>query len=178
MTRAAATGIWRNSIGERRCSERRAEKKADAATDNEADRPRWFRRHPRAALLLFTLVLLLGLLMGADALLGLKDPNQSPDKVPISARSIRLKEHRPLMDITARPSDEYMKTVDGLGRMIFSLNWHHEDFADRYGKKDMPELEDTLLNNFEGMGDLVLYLKEKTIDPLQSSEGQPELQHA
>ena len=87
---------------------------ADPADRTPPDQSRWFRRHPRAALLLFTLVLVLGLLMGVDALLGLKDPSQSPDKVPISTRSIRLKEHKPLMDITARPSDEYMKTVDGL----------------------------------------------------------------
>ena len=44
--------------------------------------------------------------------------------------------------------------------------WHNEEFKDRYGKQDLPELEDTLRNSFEILGDLVLFLKQKTIDPM------------
>ncbi len=102
---------------------------AAPSASQPSDRPRWFRRHPRAALLLFTLVLVLGLLKGADALLGLKDPNKEPDKVPISTRSIRLKEHKPLMDITARPSDEYMKTVDGLVQKAYRFRADENAFV-------------------------------------------------
>jgi len=36
---------------------------------------------------------------------------------------------------------------------------------DRYGKKDMPELEESLRNAFEAVGDVVLFLKQKTVEP-------------
>lgn len=56
------------------------------------------------------------------------------------------------------------KTLNTLGRMLFMFYWHNEEFQDRYGKKDLPELEDTLRNAFEMLGDLLLYLKQKTVD--------------
>ncbi len=48
----------------------------------------------------------------------------------------------------------------------FLFYWHNEEFADRYGKGDMPELENTLRNAFEMLGDLILFLKEKDVSPL------------
>ncbi len=59
---------------------------------------------------------------------------------------------------------DLMKGMDRCARILFGLYWHGDKFAERYGKADMPELEDSLRNNFEGLGDLVLFLKMKTID--------------
>lgn len=59
---------------------------------------------------------------------------------------------------------DLMKALDKLGRILFSFYWHKDKFEDRYGKKDIPELEDGLKNAFEQLGDLLLFLKQKTID--------------
>jgi hypothetical protein len=58
-----------------------------------------------------------------------------------------------------------MESVDSLGRLLMNFYWHEDDFASRYGRSDMPELEDSLRNSFESLGDLVIFLKEKTIEP-------------
>lgn len=57
-----------------------------------------------------------------------------------------------------------MKAVDGVARILFQFYWHGDDFAERYGKSDMPELEDTLRNTLESLGDCTLFLKQKSVD--------------
>lgn len=59
---------------------------------------------------------------------------------------------------------DLMKGLDRAGRLLFLLYANQEQFADRYGQTDMPELEDSLRNTFESLGDLVLFLKQKTIE--------------
>jgi hypothetical protein len=59
---------------------------------------------------------------------------------------------------------DLMKAINSLGRILFLFYWHQEEFEDRYGKADMPELEDSLRNAFESLGDVTLFLKEKTIE--------------
>ena len=59
---------------------------------------------------------------------------------------------------------DLMDGLDKVGRILFSFYWHKDKFEDRYGKKDIPELEDNLRNSFEQLGDLLLFLKQKTID--------------
>lgn len=59
---------------------------------------------------------------------------------------------------------DLMKALNGLGRILFLFYWHQEEFEDRYGKSDMPELEDSIRNSFEALGDVTLFLKEKTIE--------------
>ena len=70
--------------------------------------------------------------------------------------------------------DRYMgdltKGLDKLGRILFMFYWHGDRFADRYGKADMPELEDSLRNAFEMLGDVILFLKQKTIEPYSEEE--------
>jgi hypothetical protein len=72
--------------------------------------------------------------------------------------------------------DRYMgelsKGLDKLGRILFMFYWHGDRFADRYGKSDMPELEDSLRNAFEMLGDVILFLKQKTIDPYPDENSQ------
>ena len=55
--------------------------------------------------------------------------------------------------------------VDALGRLLFMFYWHGDEFAERYGKQDMPELEDSLRNAFEQAGDVVLFLRQKSVNP-------------
>ena len=72
--------------------------------------------------------------------------------------------------------DRYMgdlvKGLDKLGRILFMFYWHGDQFADRYGKADMPELEDSLRNAFEMLGDVILFLKQKTIEPYPEEAAQ------
>jgi hypothetical protein len=71
--------------------------------------------------------------------------------------------------------DRYMgemtSGLDKLGRILFMFYWHGDRFADRYGKSDMPELEDSLRNAFEMLGDVILFLKQKTIEPYPEEQG-------
>lgn len=76
--------------------------------------------------------------------------------------------------------DRYMgeltKGLDKLGRILFMFYWHGDRFAERYGKADMPELEDSLRNAFEMLGDVILFLKQKTIEPFpEESSGDVDL---
>ena len=57
------------------------------------------------------------------------------------------------------------RAMDAMGRLLFQFYWHQEDFAERYGDKDMPDMEDSFRNLFESLGDIVLKLKQKTVDP-------------
>ena len=60
---------------------------------------------------------------------------------------------------------DLLKAVDKLGRLLFLLYWHYDKFAAKFGKNDMPELEDALRNSFEILSDVILFLKNKTIEP-------------
>lgn len=64
------------------------------------------------------------------------------------------------------------KGLDKLGRILFMFYWHGDKFAERYGKSDMPELEDALRNAFEMLGDVILFLKQKTIEPYPADMSQ------
>jgi hypothetical protein len=71
--------------------------------------------------------------------------------------------------------DRYLQDLttglDRLGRLLFMFYWHNDEFSDRFGKSDMPELEDSLRNAFEGTGDLVLYLKQKNVNTFDIAGG-------
>lgn len=55
-----------------------------------------------------------------------------------------------------------VKAIDRLGRTLFMFYWHNDAFEDRYGKQNMESIEDSLRDNLRNLGDLVIYLKEKT----------------
>ena len=67
-----------------------------------------------------------------------------------------------------------MKGMDNLGRIYFQMLWHREQFEERYGKDDLPELEDSVRNAFEATGDVALYLRQRTVTPFPE-EGDVEL---
>lgn len=56
------------------------------------------------------------------------------------------------------------KALDHIGRMLFSFYWHRDQFAERFGESDLPEVEDSLRNNFESLGDMVLFLRQKSVE--------------
>jgi hypothetical protein len=61
--------------------------------------------------------------------------------------------------------DQYLgdltKGMDRLGRIYFQMLWHGEKFEKRYGRQDMPALEDSVRNGFESVGDVILTLRRK-----------------
>lgn len=66
--------------------------------------------------------------------------------------------------IIDRHLPDLMKGMNALGRLLFSLYWHQDQFADRYGKNDLNDLEDGLRNSFESIGEIALELKSKRMD--------------
>jgi hypothetical protein len=62
--------------------------------------------------------------------------------------------------------------MDKLGRLMFMFYWHQDKFAERYGKQDLPELEDSLRNAFEVVSDVILFLKQKTVEPYLEEDTQ------
>jgi len=54
---------------------------------------------------------------------------------------------------------------DRIGRILFMYYMHFDQFADRYGDEDLGELEDLLRESFERNGEVVLFLKKKSVEP-------------
>lgn len=59
--------------------------------------------------------------------------------------------------------------MNHLGQLIIKFYRHGDKFEERFGKNDLAALEDSLRNNFEDLGDLILELKTKQTDPLSSA---------
>jgi hypothetical protein len=55
------------------------------------------------------------------------------------------------------------ETMDKIGRTIFLFYWKNEDFTERYGEDKLQEMEDLLRAVFGQLGDLILQLREKSI---------------
>lgn len=74
--------------------------------------------------------------------------------------------------------DKYMGPLlhglDALCRILFFFYWHGEEFADRFGKQDLPELEDGLRNAIDQVGDVAIFVRKKSVDPYPS-EGEMDL---
>lgn len=60
--------------------------------------------------------------------------------------------------------DGMLPGVDKFGRMLFLLYSHGEQFAERYGKEDLRELEDGLRDAFAKSGEIILFLKTREIE--------------
>lgn len=61
---------------------------------------------------------------------------------------------------------DLLKGLDRLGRILFLFYWHRDEFEERYGRSDVVEIEDSLRNAFSVLGELVLKLKTKNVEPL------------
>lgn len=53
--------------------------------------------------------------------------------------------------------------MDRLGRILFLMHWHYDEFQEKFGKEDSVELGDNLKSSFEGLGDLVIFLRKRTL---------------
>ena len=72
---------------------------------------------------------------------------------------------------------DLMLGLDRVGRIRFMFYWHWDKFKERYGQQDMPELEDNLSSVFDNLGDLTIFLKQKTIEPdVSGAEAETELE--
>jgi hypothetical protein len=68
------------------------------------------------------------------------------------------------MGILSDYMPDLIKAVDRLGRLIFLFYWHNSDFQNRYGKQKMYDLEQSLKDVFNSLGDTVMFLKERTTE--------------
>lgn len=59
---------------------------------------------------------------------------------------------------------ELSKALDRIGRILFIFYWKNEEFSERYGSDDMHEMEDLIRSVFKSFGDLLLKLKQKSVD--------------
>lgn len=64
----------------------------------------------------------------------------------------------------------FMKALDRICRTLVLFYWHNEDFEERYGKQNMAQLEDALKDNIRSLGDLVNYLRDKTVQDEEGSD--------
>jgi hypothetical protein len=73
-----------------------------------------------------------------------------------------LKSHNPTELV-----DRFMPTIitgmDRLGRILFLLFWHYDKFEERYGEDDLSELIDNLQSSFDDLGEIVLFLKKRSL---------------
>lgn len=68
-----------------------------------------------------------------------------------------------------------MKTVDRMARILISLWWGRESFEEQYGKQELPALEDQLRDMIEGVGNLILTLREHDASPESDTSILPDL---
>jgi hypothetical protein len=83
-----------------------------------------------------------------------------------------------LMDTDTRVDSyigDLLLGLDRLGRILFMYYWHNDKFSEHYGQEDMSKLEDSLRNVFASLGELTLFLKQKTIDSGGSNNAEAEL---
>lgn len=57
------------------------------------------------------------------------------------------------------------RTMSRLGESLLSLYWNKEAYEERYGKQELPALLDQMRDIFTKLGDLILSLKEKEVNP-------------
>lgn len=66
-------------------------------------------------------------------------------------------------DLIDRSIPTLAAAMSEVGSLIYKFFWHQDDFAERFGDDEMPEMEDAFRNLFEALGDTVLKLRQKTV---------------
>jgi len=61
--------------------------------------------------------------------------------------------------------------LDRLGRLLFLYYWHNKAFEERYGAKELKELEDSLQTSFKNLGELVMFMRKRETDPDRGLRG-------
>lgn len=57
---------------------------------------------------------------------------------------------------------DFIAALDKLGRMLYLVHWETDKFEEMYGRSELPELVELLTNVFRNLGDLVIFLKQKS----------------
>lgn len=73
-----------------------------------------------------------------------------------------LKSHAPT-ELVDRFLPTIITGMDRLGRILFLIFWHYDEFEDRYNEADLGELIDNLKASFSDIGDIVLFLKKRSL---------------
>jgi hypothetical protein len=64
-------------------------------------------------------------------------------------------------------ADKFLPTLvsgmDRCGRLLFLLHWQFDEFKERYGAQDMTSFTDDLTSTFEALGDVILFLRKRTL---------------
>lgn len=68
-------------------------------------------------------------------------------------------------DLIEKYVPDLLLALDRIGRILFLLYSHGDDFRERYGSEDLNDFEAHLKDTFEALGNLVLFLKQKTVEP-------------
>jgi hypothetical protein len=63
---------------------------------------------------------------------------------------------------------DLVSSLDSKCRLLLLFYWHSSDFAENYGKDEMAEFEDVLLNSIKVDGQLILFLKQKASESSSS----------
>lgn len=95
------------------------------------------------------------------------------DVFDAAALASMIKSHKP-DQLVERFMPIIQSGMDRLGRMLFLIYWHYDDFEERYGEDELQELLDNLSNVFEQLGDVVLFVKEKSLAGNPDFFGLPE----
>jgi hypothetical protein len=81
----------------------------------------------------------------------------------VSAQAALIGTGRPIYKVGEYLKD-LLKSIDRIGSILGLFYWKNEAFEEHYGSASLQELEDKLINVFNELGDLTLFLKEKTVD--------------
>jgi len=84
------------------------------------------------------------------------------DVFDAAALASLIKNHNPT-DLVDRFLPTIVSGMDRIGRMLFLIYWHYEDFEERYGENDLSELIDNLRSVFEQLGDVIISAKKRTL---------------
>ncbi len=101
---------------------------------------------------------------GPNTLQVVQDAAQTGQKDVFDAAALGslIKSHSPT-DLVDRFLPTIISGMDRIGRMLFLIYWHYEDFEDRWGEDDMSEFVDNLKSVFEQLGDVVVFAKKRTL---------------
>jgi hypothetical protein len=101
---------------------------------------------------------------GANPLEDVRKATQSGQKEVFDAAALAsiIKSHAPT-DMVEKFLPTIVSGMDRLGRLLFAIYWHFEEFEDRYGDQDISEFIDNLRSSYTQLGDVVMFAKKKTL---------------
>lgn len=108
-----------------------------------------------------------------EVLLSMTDPARQLSEIAAATGMEHLIDHGALhslvktfdaVSMVSQFMGDLEKGVDRLGRIVFLILWKPQDFAERFGEEELPNLENTLVSAFEKHGDLVLELKQQSLN--------------